>query len=58
MGFLGKAKDLLSQKAGEFVDDKTQGQYSDTIHKVAEKAKKAVESAAFAASAATDDRRS
>ncbi|MGB8387522.1 antitoxin [Mycobacterium sp.] len=50
MGILDKAKDLLSQnadkvemaidKAGEFVDDKTQGKYSDTIHKVAEEAKK------------------
>jgi hypothetical protein len=51
MGFLDKAKDLLAQnadkvetaidKAGEFVDDKTQGKYSDTIHKVQEGAKKA-----------------
>jgi len=51
MGFLDKAKDLLAQnaekvetaidKAGEFVDDKTQGKYSDTIHKVQEQAKKA-----------------
>ena len=51
MGFLDKAKDLLSQnadkvgtaidKAGEFVDDKTNGKYSDTIHKVQEEAKKA-----------------
>ena len=50
MGLLDKAKDLLSQnadkvemaidKAGEFVDDKTQGTYSDTIHKVQEEAKK------------------
>ncbi|HWT49841.1 MAG TPA: antitoxin [Mycobacterium sp.] len=50
MGFLDKAKDLLSQnadkvemvidKAGEFVDEKTQGKYSDTIHKVQEEAKK------------------
>ena len=50
MGLLDKAKDLLSQnadkvemaidKAGEFVDDKTQGKYSDTIHKVQEQAKK------------------
>ncbi|MCV7102278.1 antitoxin [Mycobacterium palustre] len=56
MGFLDKAKDLLSQnadkvetaidKAGEFVDGKTQGKYSDTIHKVQEGAKKAAESAA------------
>jgi len=51
MGFLDKAKDLLSQnadkvemaidKAGEFVDDKTQGKYTDTIHQVQEHAKKA-----------------
>ncbi|WP_301149948.1 antitoxin [Mycobacterium simiae] len=55
MGFLDKAKDLLAQhadqvetaieKAGEFVDDKTQGKYSDTIHKVQEEAKKAADSA-------------
>ncbi len=59
MGFLDKAKDLLSQnadkvemaidKAGEFVDDKTQGKYSDTIHQVQEQAKKA------AGAADTDD---
>ena len=56
MGFLDKAKELLSQnadavgtaidKAGEFVDDKTQGKYSDTIHQVQEQAKKAAGSAA------------
>ena len=50
MGLLDKAKDLLSQnadtvgqaidKAGEFVDEKTQGKYSDTIHQVQEQAKK------------------
>jgi hypothetical protein len=50
MGFLDKAKELLSQnadavgqaidKAGEFVDDKTQGKYTDTIHQVQEQAKK------------------
>jgi hypothetical protein len=65
MGFLDKARDLLSQnadkvetaidKAGEFVDDKTQGKYSGTIHKVQEEAKKAAESAASAASAANSD---
>jgi hypothetical protein len=53
MGFLDKAEDLLSQnddkvemaidKAGEFVDDKTQGKYTDTIHKLAEQAKKVVD---------------
>ena len=50
MGILDKAKQLLSQnaetvgqaidKAGEFVDDKTQGKYTDTIHKVQEEAKR------------------
>jgi len=53
MGILEKAKDLLAQnadkvgtaidKAGEFVDEKTQGKYSDTIHKVQEEAKKVVD---------------
>jgi hypothetical protein len=53
MGLLDKAKDLLSQnadkfdsainKAGDFVDDKTQGKYSDTIHKVQAEAKKVVD---------------
>jgi nitrogen-specific signal transduction histidine kinase len=52
MGILDKAKDLLSQnadkvetaidKAGEFVDEKTQGKYTDTIHKVQDEAKKVV----------------
>lgn len=56
MGFLDKAKDLLSQnadkvgtaidKAGEFVDDKTQGKYTDAIHKVQKEARKAADSAA------------
>ena len=51
VGFLDKARDLLAQnadkvgtaidKAGEFVDEKTQGKYTDTIHKVQEEAKKA-----------------
>lgn len=55
VGFLDKAKDLLSRnadkvemaidKAGDFVDEKTQGKYSDTIHKVQEEAKKATENA-------------
>ncbi|MDT5259506.1 MAG: hypothetical protein QOD10_4586 [Mycobacterium sp.] len=50
MGILDKAKELLSRnaetvgqaidKAGEFVDDKTQGKYTDTINKVQEEAKK------------------
>jgi MT0933-like antitoxin protein len=51
MGFLDNAKDLLAQnadkletaieKAGEFVDEKTQGKYTDTIPKVREDAKNA-----------------
>jgi len=51
MGILDKAKDLLSQnadkietaidKAGGFVDGKTKGKYTDTIHKVQKEAKKA-----------------
>jgi hypothetical protein len=59
MGILDKAKDLLAQnadkvetvinQAGEFVDEKTHGKYSDTIHKVQEQAKK------VAGSDATDD---
>ena len=50
MGLLDKAKDLLAQnadkvetvidKAAEFVDDKTQGKYSDTIHKVPKRPRK------------------
>ncbi len=54
MGILDKAKDLIAQnadkvetaidKAGEFVDDKTKGKYSDAIHKVQEEAKKAAAS--------------
>ena len=59
MGMLGKAKDLLAQdadkvemaidNAGEFVDDTTQGNYTDTIHTVTEQAKKFTESADSAA---------
>jgi MT0933-like antitoxin protein len=53
MGFLDKAKDLLAQnadkvdtaidKAGEFVDSKTQGKYKDTVNRVQEAAKKALD---------------
>jgi hypothetical protein len=53
MGFLDKAKNLLAQnadkvdtaidKAGEFVDSKTQGKYKDTVNKVQEAAKKALD---------------
>jgi hypothetical protein len=53
MGFLDKAKNLLAQnadkvdaaidKAGEFVDSKTEGKYKDTVNKVQEAAKKALD---------------
>ncbi len=56
MGFLDKAKDLLAQnadnvetaidKVGEFVDEKTQGKYTEAIHKVRDEAKKATGSGA------------
>ena len=52
MGLLDKAKDLLAQnadkvdaaidKAGEFVDSTTEGKYKDTVSKVREAAKKAL----------------
>jgi hypothetical protein len=55
MGFLDKAKDLLAQnsdkldaaidKAGEFVDSKTEGKYKDTVNKVQEAAKNALNDA-------------
>jgi hypothetical protein len=53
MGFLDKVKGLLTQnadkvdmaidKAGEFVDSKTEGKYKDTVNKVQEAAKKAID---------------
>lgn len=53
MGFLDKAKDLLAQnadaidsaidKAGEFVDSKTDGKYKDAVSKVQEAAKNALD---------------
>ena len=53
MGFLDKAKDLLAQnadtveaaidKAGEFVDSKTDGKFKDTVNSVQEAAKKALD---------------
>jgi MT0933-like antitoxin protein len=49
MGFLDKARDLLAQnadtveaaidKAGEFVDSKTDGKFKDTVNTVREAAK-------------------
>lgn len=51
MGFLDKAKDLLSKnadkvdtvidKAGDLVDKKTQGKYASTVDKVQDAARKA-----------------
>ncbi|HKV20790.1 MAG TPA: antitoxin [Mycobacterium sp.] len=53
MGFLDKAKDLVSKnadkveqaidKAGDIVDKKTQGKYTGQVDKVQEAAKKAVD---------------
>jgi hypothetical protein len=55
VGFLDKAKDLLSSnadkvetaidKAGDVIDSKTQGKYSDTIDKVQDAAKNAAKKA-------------
>ena len=52
MGFMDKVKGLLSgnadkvdaaiDKAGDIVDDKTQGKYRDTVDKVQEAAKNAL----------------
>ncbi|MGD9619669.1 MAG: antitoxin [Mycolicibacterium sp.] len=53
MGFLDKAKDLLAKnadkvdtvinKAGDIVDQKTQGKYASTVDKVQDAARKAVQ---------------
>ena len=53
MGMVDKLKDLLSKnadkvetaidKAGDVVDQKTQGKYADTVNKVQDAAKKAVD---------------
>lgn len=53
MGFLDKAKQLLSQnadkveqgidKAGDIVDSKTSGKYKDAVDKVQDAAKKAAD---------------
>jgi hypothetical protein len=53
MGFLDKVKGLLSKnadkvdtaidKAGDIVDSKTQGKYTDKVNKVQDAAKKAVD---------------
>ena len=52
MGFLDKAKDLLSQnadkvdtvidKAGDLIDDKTQGKYAQHVDKAQDAAKNAI----------------
>jgi hypothetical protein len=53
MGVLDKIKSLLKQnadkvdtaidKAGEFVDSKTEGKYKDTVNKVQEAAKNVID---------------
>ncbi|NKZ12480.1 antitoxin [Mycolicibacterium septicum] len=53
MGFLDKAKDLLSQnadkveqaidKAGDVIDEKTQGKFSGAVDKAQEAAKNALD---------------
>ena len=53
MGLVDKVKDLLSKnadkvdtaidKAGDVIDQKTQGKYADKVEKVQEAAKKAVD---------------
>jgi len=53
MGFLDKVKDLVSknadkvdtaiEKAGDIVDQKTQGKYAGSVDKVQDAAKKAVD---------------
>jgi hypothetical protein len=53
MGILDKVKGLLTRnadkvdraidKAGEFADSKTEGKYKDTVNKVQEAAKKAID---------------
>ncbi len=53
MGLIDKVKGLLSKnadkvetaidKAGDVVDQKTQGKYTDTVNKVQDAAKKAVD---------------
>jgi hypothetical protein len=55
MGFLDKVKDLVSknadkvdtaiEKAGDIVDQKTQGKYAGAVDKVQEAAKKAADGA-------------
>lgn len=68
MGFLDKAKDLLSKnadkvdtaidKAGDLVDKKTQGKYASTVDKVQGAAKKAVQDNANSAGAVPPDQQS
>ena len=53
MGFLDKAKEVLHEnaekveqaidKAGDFIDEKTQGKFSETVDKVQDAAKTAVD---------------
>ncbi|WP_059016906.1 antitoxin [Mycobacterium sp. M26] len=64
MGFLDKAKEVLSEnadkveaaidKAGDIIDEKTQGKFKEAVDKVQETAKSAVDNTAEAAKNVTD----
>jgi len=64
MGFLDKAKEVLSEnadkveaaidKAGDIIDEKTQGKFKEAVDKVQETAKSAVDKTAEAAKNVTD----
>jgi prefoldin subunit 5 len=64
MGFLDKAKEVLSEnaekveaaidKAGDFIDEKTQGKFSETVDKVQDAAKSAVDKGQDALKTVTD----
>jgi hypothetical protein len=64
MGFLDKAKEVLSEnaekveaaidKAGDIIDDKTQGKFKETVDKVQDAAKSAVEKGSEAVKNVTD----
>ncbi|BBZ77656.1 kanamycin biosynthetic protein [Mycolicibacterium anyangense] len=64
MSFIDKAKEVLSQnadkveaaidKAGDIIDEKTQGKFSEAVDKVQDAAKSAVEKGAEAVKKTTD----
>jgi len=64
MGFLDKAKEVLSEnadkveaaidKAGDIIDEKTQGKFKEAVDKVQETANSAVDKTAEAAKNVTD----